>query len=131
MSCFRSVLALALLALPASAQEEPVGKQFYDTYCAVCHGADARGNGPMAPILTLQPKDLTRLAAGNEGTFPRTRVIARIDGRDPLVAHGSLMPIFGPFFEGKGVTIKDETGQMIMTSQPIVDLVEWLETIQE
>jgi hypothetical protein len=63
--------------------------------------------------------------------FPLMRVISRIDGRDPLVAHGSTMPVYGKFFEGRGETIRVETGELLMTSQPIIDLVRYLEGIQE
>jgi mono/diheme cytochrome c family protein len=125
------ILSICLFTLPAAAQDVDAGRQTYDRHCAVCHGADARGNGPMAAILTLQPKDLTTLAATNGGVFPRARVMARIDGRDPLVAHGSPMPVFGGYFVGKGVVVKDEAGVMVMTSQPVADLVVWLESIQQ
>lgn len=125
------LMALSFAAGPAAAQDTTDGQETFLTYCAGCHGIEARGNGPMAPILTLQPADLTALTDRNSGTFPRFDVIARIDGRNPLVAHGSPMPVYGDFFEGKGVTVKDETGTLVMTSQPIVDLLTWLEAIQE
>jgi hypothetical protein len=41
------------------------------------------------------------------------------------------MPVFGGFFEGKGVTMRNEDGILIMTSQPIIDLVAYLQTIQD
>jgi len=41
------------------------------------------------------------------------------------------MPIFGDFFEGRGVALKTASGQPIMTSQPVVDLVAWLESLQK
>jgi len=78
----------------------------------------------------VQPKDLTQLQNEAKGTFPRSDVIAKIDGRDPLLAHGSPMPVYGAFFEGKGVTLRGEEGVLIMTSQPIVDLIAYLEDIQ-
>jgi hypothetical protein len=55
----------------------------------------------------------------------------RIDGRDPLVSHGSMMPVYGDFFEGTDVATKAETGQPIMTSQPIVDLLAYLQSLQQ
>ncbi len=129
-------LATALLALvcagaPAFAQDMAAGEATYMRYCVACHGIEARGEGPMTPILLLRPTDLTRLSASNENVFPTQRVVERIDGRDPLVAHGSPMPVYGDFFEGRGVVLRAPNGEMIMTSQPIVDLVAWIEEIQE
>lgn len=124
------LLALALAAGPALAQDAAEGEQLYQHHCAVCHGIEATGSGPMASILTIQPTDLTRLAATAGGTFPLLRVVRRIDGRDTLVAHGSPMPVFGGYFEGAGVAIRLPDGQLLMTSQPAVDLVAWLQTIQ-
>lgn len=126
------VYALILfIPLPGWAQDAAEGEGIFQFHCATCHGLEATGNGPMAPALMVQPSDLTQLSARNEGTFPTLRVIRRIDGRDPLVSHGSSMPIFGDYFEGYDVALKTETGQPIMTSQPIMDLIAWLEGLQK
>ncbi len=125
------ILVAALVPTAVLSQDAVGGREVYLDHCATCHGLDATGNGPTAPALIVQPTNLTLLAAGNDGTFPTFRVVARIDGRDPLVAHGSPMPVYGDFFEGKGVALPDAAGQPIMTSQPIVDLVAYLETLQE
>jgi len=119
----------ALSAAPLAAQD--AGSELFAKHCATCHGLDATGNGPMSPNLILQPTDLTVLAGANNGVFPTLRVVQRIDGREPLVSHGSPMPIFGDFFEGRGVALKTASGQPIMTSQPVVDLVAWLESLQK
>ena len=124
------IAALLLPATPLLAQDLADGATIFQFHCATCHGLEAQGNGPMAPALTVQPTNLTQLSAGNDGVFPVARVIMRIDGRDPLVSHGSSMPIFGDFFEGYDVALKTETGQPIMTSKPIMDLMGYLEAIQ-
>lgn len=126
-----SLAAAAFIAGPAPAQDAATGEAIFLRHCATCHGIDADGNGPMAPALVLQPPDLTALSARNGGRFPYARVIARIDGRDPLVAHGSPMPVYGDFFDGANATIKDEAGRPILTSVPVVDLISWLETVQD
>lgn len=129
-SCAIGVL-LAGLSGPVMAQDVEVGRETYERYCASCHGIDAMGHGPMRAVLTLQPRDLTALSRDNDGAFPLERVVKRIDGRDPLVAHGSPMPVYGDFFdEGQGVSIKTDAGQPIMTSQPVVDLVAYLKGLQ-
>ncbi len=128
---FLTTLALICAPLAALAQDAEVGEALYQTHCAACHGIEATGNGPMAPILTLQPPNLRTLTARYDGVFPVVRVVTRIDGRDPLVAHGSPMPVYGDFFEGDDTALKAETGQPIMTSRAIVDLVAYLEGVQE
>ena len=124
------VLGLAA-PIAGAAQDAAEGEAIYRFYCATCHGVSAEGNGPMSPSLVVQPVDLTQLRAGNGGVFPVTRVVMRIDGRDPLVAHGSAMPVYGDFFEGTDVATKAETGQPIMTSQPVVDLLAFLNGLQK
>lgn len=132
MNVLRAALvSFTLAASPALAQDTDEGGETFLRYCSTCHGVEAKGGGPMAPILTLQPPNLTQLTTQNGGVFPTSWVVARIDGRDPFLAHGSPMPIYGDFFEGKGETIRGEDGVMIMTSQPVIDLVAFLKMIQE
>ncbi len=119
------------LAGPAVAQDALQGEAIFVFYCATCHGTDAAGGGPMSPSLVVPPADLTTLAARNGDVFPTARVVMRIDGRDPLISHGSMMPVYGDFFAGTDVATKAETGQPIMTSQPIVDLLAYLEGLQQ
>ncbi|MGI9367267.1 MAG: c-type cytochrome [Ruegeria sp.] len=129
-SAFRSLAAvLVLAASDVAAQDAEKGGELYRHHCAACHGINATGQGPMAGVLVIQPTDLTMLQSSDK-EFPTERVVARIDGRDPLVSHGSPMPVYGPFFEGNDVEIKTPAGQQIMTSQPIVDLVEYLKSMQ-
>src|SRR6516225_5684036 len=84
MAVHRSVLfgALLVMVCATGAQQEGVketglpratagsGKQTYTHYCASCHGADARGNGPAAVVLKTSPPDLTTLAKRHGGKFP-------------------------------------------------------------
>lgn len=128
-----TLAALAALAapLPAAAQDAEAGRDLYRQNCVACHGPTAGGNGPMAEILAVPTPNLRLLAQGNGGRFPLYRVAARIDGRDPLLAHGGPMPLFGSAFEGEDVALKTDTGQPMLTSRPIADLLAFLELIQE
>jgi len=74
-----------------------VGKIQYQSSCAACHGADAKGDGPVSKELKTRPADLTVLAKNNNGVFPYDRVFQMIDGRNSTVAsHGTReMPIWG------------------------------------
>ena len=98
-------------ALCAAAQEKQVkhvpiqltsaasAKEMFMTYCAVCHGKDAKGDGPAARALNKQPADLTRLAAKNGGKYPADRVSQTIRGDAEVPAHGTReMPIWGNLF---------------------------------
>jgi mono/diheme cytochrome c family protein len=103
-----SAILLASLALAqnpgAPPQDAPLigsiqGPDLYRSYCAVCHGADATGHGPMAPSLKTPPPDLTRLAARNGGLFPRDQVRRIISGEQTQASHGTReMPLWGPIF---------------------------------
>lgn len=131
MKKFLLAAAAVVFAGGCFAEDAEEGAALYMDYCATCHGIDVDGNGPMAGVMMIKPDDLRQLSSGNEGVFPLERVIKRIDGRDPLVSHGSPMPVYGDFFEGFDVAMKTHTGQPIMTSKPVADLVAFLKAVQK
>lgn len=49
----------AVNPVPATAESIAIGSSVYSANCAVCHGAGARGDGPMAQTLNPPPSDLT------------------------------------------------------------------------
>ena len=106
---------------------EPVsGKQLYNSYCALCHGSDAKGGGPFSPQLKIWPPDLTQLAKKNKGVFPEMHVEEAIDGEFGKPSHGtSEMPIWGPVFRSMAHGQKDSARVRIRT------LLKYLESIQE
>lgn len=78
----------------------PSGSGLFSTYCAVCHGTDAKGTGPLADTLKRRPADLTMLARNNKGTFDGEMIRRVIDGRVPVKGHGGGdMPVWGDAFE--------------------------------
>lgn len=92
-----SLLALTLFSGVAFAQAAKVdlGKQEFDSNCAVCHGISGKGNGPYVELLRRSPTDLTKLAKSNGGVFPVNRVYETIEGAN-VPSHGSRdMPIWG------------------------------------
>jgi len=100
------------------------GKDNFMTYCAVCHGKDAKGNGPAADALKRAPADLTQLSVRNAGKFPDLRVIRYIKGEDTIAAHGSRdMPIWGKLFRSLG---EDSAAVSLRVS----NLIDYLKSIQ-
>lgn len=104
-------LVLALFAAgarsePASVDQKlpatymPSGKVLYQLYCATCHGADAKGNGPLALALKAPPTDLTTLAKRHDGKFPTEYVTQMLRFGGNSRTHGSAdMPAWGPIFQ--------------------------------
>ena len=75
------------------------GKSLFNQYCAVCHGADAKGGGPAAGALKQHPTDLTQISRNNNGRFPEEKILTQLKGGAGITAHGSEdMPIWGPIF---------------------------------
>lgn len=114
---------------PAQTRLHPsaAGTSLYVAYCAVCHGPEARGDGPLASGLTVRPSNLRRLAIANGGEFPADRVRAFIDGRDVPAAHGTReMPIWGEAFKVSRGAYGERRVQ-----ERIDALLTWLRTLQE
>ena len=75
------------------------GQGMFREYCAVCHGAEGRGDGPAANALKKRPADLTQLARKNNGKFPEVHVMNFITGEEAIAAHGTRdMPMWGELF---------------------------------
>lgn len=100
------------------------GRDLFRAYCASCHGADAKGAGPVAPALKAKTPDLTLLASSNRGKFPRERVRQTITGDLVVASHGSReMPIWGPVFH----QIEEDVDR---GNVRVENLVKYLESIQ-
>ena len=123
-----SVTALALMGCASTVE---VGRASYGDLCAGCHGASGMGDGPLAADLPQHPADLTRIAARNDGVFPRVAVMSKIDGyakgEEP---HYRAMPAFWPLLEGRTVLVETGDGILTPTPQPLVALAAYLESIQ-
>ena len=102
------------------------GADLFRAYCASCHGADAKGSGPMARSLKVAPADLTHISARNGGVFPKMRVERIISGEEqPAFGHGSSeMPVWGPIFSK--VTTDVDLGLV-----RIDNLARYLDSIQQ
>lgn len=91
-------LFCGVLAAQDTTPSSTSGKDMYGAYCAACHGAEGKGDGPVAPWLRKQPTDLTMLAKKNNGKFPGAEVAHELKSVNQG-PHGSPeMPIWGQFF---------------------------------
>ena len=106
-------------------QDYNSGEYLYHAFCANCHGDHGAGNGPLSDILHVRPPDLTAIAAGNGGVFPRDRIHAAIDGRTSVKEHGpGDMPIWGDVL--KATEGRDEA----TITKRIGALVAYIERLQ-
>ena len=126
--------ALALAGTTASAQtaarpdqQDFSGSSLYRTYCASCHGTEAKGDGPIAEHLRVRPSDLTTISKRNEGKFPTEAMHRVVDGRQPVRGHGGGdMPVWGDAFKNSIDRSDDAT-----VRAKIGALVDFLESIQK
>jgi mono/diheme cytochrome c family protein len=142
MKFIRLAAILALLSALAVAQAAPAqtptvkhvpitstpsnsGEGMYNSYCAVCHGTDGKGNGPAASAMKATPTDLTLLAQKAGGKYPSAHVSAVIHGQAVLPSHGSAdMPVWGPLFSSIS------QGHEAQVQQRIANLVKYIESLQ-
>ncbi len=128
-----TLLTVALVGVqPASAQNTPTGAEEFHNSCAVCHGEDGRGDGPLAKVLTVKPADLTQIAKRNDGVFPIERVSETIDGRRQVGAHGTReMPVWGSRYELEVGRQYRPYGSEALVKTRVHVLVRYLQSIQE
>ncbi|MGE0884810.1 MAG: c-type cytochrome [Blastocatellales bacterium] len=99
------------------------GHKLFMQYCATCHGADAKGDGPTAKVLKKAPADLTKIEKV-DGKFPKLKVQRIISGDDMLDSHGSRdMPVWGAVLRQKG--------GIGFAQLEIYNLTNYLESIQK
>lgn len=108
----------------------------FQTYCAPCHGSDARGDGPVAADLRTTPPSLREIAKRRGDEFNEQEIAAYIDGRNMPRAHGTVeMPIWGNLFgyaaQAEGALSSDQGALEKEAETRIALLVNYLESIQD
>ena len=111
---------------PAAPTSPASGREMFMSYCASCHGKDAKGNGPAAAALNAAPADLTSLAKQNAGKYPDMKVTSILRGQGKVVAHGTQeMPVWGPLFW------RMSQGHEGEVQQRIANLSNYIKSLQE
>ena len=133
-----AILAAALVAAGpgASLAEDSIGEAEFMKNCAVCHGADGAGNGPILDFLKAAPADLTTISARNGGQFPFQVIYDTIADVESNRAHGtSEMPVWGDRFNMEIIAVEGEfgtNGSSIPAARArILELVFYLASIQQ
>ncbi len=110
---------------PIQSTSPASGEEMFKTYCAACHGKDAKGAGPASADLKTTPPDLTTLAKRHDGKFPEDYVSSVLRNGVKAPAHGSSeMPVWGPLFSSVS------GGDQAIVNMRISNLVRYLESVQ-
>ncbi|SRR5579862_4292637 len=110
---------------PVQQSDPSSGKAMFSSYCAACHGAEGKGNGPAASELKVTPADLTQLAKKNNGKYPADHVRAVLQFGAKAPAHGSSdMPVWGTLFRAL------DQADPVKTTMRIQNLVDYIKTLQ-
>lgn len=108
--------------VPATYMAPIEGATMYQAYCAACHGASGKGDGPVASALKSPATDLTKMTLNNQGVFPSLAVLITL--RQGTGAHGTPdMPVWGNIFRQSW----GDTDLNVRT----YSLTRYLESIQE
>lgn len=98
-------------AAPAASASAENGGRTFMRYCALCHGLDGTGAGPLAESLQKAPPDLSKIAERNGGTFPEAKVKEIIENGG-VKSHGMMaMLAWGKVFNEE--IGKDQQGRVI------------------
>ncbi len=78
------------------------GRRLYVSYCLLCHGADGKGDGPLATAMKISPADLTTTVRSRSDTI-LTKIITgegrqTITGRDRHNLLSEAMPEWNEVF---------------------------------
>ena len=126
MMCLAQESKTTVKHTTAAATSPASGKEMFMSYCASCHGKDAKGDGPAADALKQAPADLTSLAKQNGGKYPADKVTSVLRGQTKLMAHGDQdMPVWGPVFW------RMSQGHEEMVQMRIANLNQYIESLQE
>jgi mono/diheme cytochrome c family protein len=124
------LLAIGIVAFAAhpalsedAAGDATAGSKLYVDHCAICHGLDGHGQGPLTQAMKVTPADLTRIAAEHGGEFPDAKIADVIRNGGNVLGHGTgaMLP-WGVYFSERR---KPEVGKARIKA-----LVAYIKSIQ-
>ncbi len=112
-----------------------LGENEFISSCAACHGADGKGKGPVAEVLSTKPSDLTQITNNFSGQFPDEHIYKVIDGREMINPHGDKqMPIWGHRYIAEAHVLANQVPHDVdaqaLRFGRIISLVRYVESIQ-
>ena len=125
-----AVIALAVTACAGQGgvRRPQTGAQIFAAACAACHGADARGNGPVSPFLNVRVPDLTAITVRHGGEFRSDEIYQFVDGQGQEHPDETRhMPIWGYEFYGDS---DDDAVAHRQASEKIELVVAYLKSLQ-
>jgi len=135
MRILSALAVVAAFTLPATAQNYPqefeAGRAEYLAACAACHGENADGNGPIAIMFDQRVPGLRGMAIDNDGKFPLLETFMIVDGRTGVRGHGSPMPVFGNRYKAELGTALGDYGSEAAVRARVLELVYYLQAIQD
>lgn len=112
--------------VPAAVTPAWSGQQMFKSYCASCHGLDAKGSGPASAALKMAIPDLTTVSRRKDGKFPELQIVSAIQGDMNVTAHGSKdMPVWGHVFR------EMNNGGEKESQLRVRNLVKYIESLQQ
>jgi mono/diheme cytochrome c family protein len=102
------------------------GQEEFQRYCALCHGSDGRGTGPLtdADAMKKSAADLTQIAKNNGGVFPFSKVADTIRDGGGVAGHSpSRMLAWGKIFGAESDPVKAKA--------IIMEVTRYVEGLQE
>jgi mono/diheme cytochrome c family protein len=112
-----------------------LGENEYMAHCAACHGVTAKGDGPVAEVLSTKPTNLTEISKRHGGKFPTDAIYHFVDGRQMIMPHGSpQMPVWGQRYSLEAAkqmaNVPHDVKPEAIVHGRILALVYYLESIQ-
>ena len=113
-----------------------IGENEFIKSCAACHGESAKGDGPVAAVLTKPPPDLRLISQRNSGNFPTNKIYHLIEGNAALGPHGSKqMPVWGDRYGVEAIVqmrnVPHDISKEAIVHGRILSLVYYLDSIQK